>query len=68
MSKAEEILKEYESTNYHITHNSMGCDERWYDSVYAVCSTFSREELLNMSDYEVNNLLKLASNMSEAFY
>lgn len=48
--------------------NIMGCDENWYNSFYAIRQTFSVEEIEMMSDKEVNDLLKLANEISEALY
>lgn len=48
--------------------NSMGCDENWYNSYYAISHTFSREEIEAMSEAEVNNLIKLGNTISEYLY
>ena len=49
-------------------HNRMGCSEDWYDPYFAIYQTFSIEEVENMSETEVNNLLKLAQQISEGLY
>ena len=48
--------------------NSMGCSENWYIPYYAMKETFTKEEIKNMSDGEINNLIKLAENIMEALY
>ena len=48
--------------------NSMGCSENWYNSYYAIKETFTEEEIVNMTDEEINNLVKLAENIMEALY
>lgn len=48
--------------------NRMGCSENWYNPHYAIRNTFSKEELENMTESELNNLVKLAKNISEALY
>ena len=46
----------------------MGCSENWYSPYYAMKETFTKEEIENMSDREINNLIKLAENIMEALY
>lgn len=48
--------------------NRMGCSEDWYNKYYSVAQTFTDEELESMSEKEIDNLLKLAQNISEALY
>lgn len=64
----EEILKEiadYKKTN---KSNLMGCNEDWYDAYYSIGETFSQDELNTMTEKELNNLVKLANNISEGLY
>ena len=66
---AETLIDQFKSIDWgNPQHNSMGCSENWYDSYYAVYKTFSEEELLKMEETEIDNLIKLADRMSEAFY
>lgn len=66
MTQKEEILaKEVEGTT---ARNSMGCNESWYSAYYAIQHTFTREEIEKMSDSEVDNLVKLAETLGDAFY
>ena len=46
----------------------MGCSENWYNSYYAMKETFSEKEIVNMTDKEISNLIKLAENIMEALY
>lgn len=64
----EELLKEIDE--YKPTHdkNIMGCSENWYNPCYAIGRVFTKEELKEMSDREINNLYKLADTLSDAFY
>ena len=48
--------------------NSMGCSENWYNPYYAIKETFAEEEIVNMTDEEINNLVKLAENIMEGLY
>lgn len=48
--------------------NSMGCDENWYNSYYAISHTFSRKEIEAMSEKEVSDLIKLGDTIAEYLY
>lgn len=70
MSNKEKILEyiaSYKSPD-KIMRNRMGCNESWYDSYYAIKETFSIEEIESMSENEVDNLVRLGENISEALY
>lgn len=67
MSK-EEILSNINSVEETKAHNIMGCSENWYNPYYALKHTFTTEELEAMSEQELNDLLKIADVLSEAFY
>lgn len=65
----KEKLLEYISKPVLTTaRNSMGCDENWYNSYFAIKETFSIDEINSMSDKEIENLIRLGDNMSEALY
>ena len=49
-------------------HNSKRYPENWYDSYFAMMKTFSKDEILHMSDSEIEHLLKLADNIQENLY
>ena len=40
----------------------------WYNPYYAMKETFTKEEIENMPDKEIDNLIKLAENIMEALY
>lgn len=46
-------------------YNSKKCSGNWYDSYFAMMKTFSKDEILHMSDSEIEHLLKLADNIQE---
>ena len=60
----EFINKPVETT----ARNRMGCDENWYNSYYSISHTFTKEELEDMSESEIDNLVKLADSISESLY
>lgn len=67
----EELIKGYKSDDHiwnnrkKALRNSMGCSEYWYYDEYAICRTFSEEEILGMSEKEIDNLVRLANSISE---
>lgn len=67
MSK-EKLLKYLDEPVETTARNRMGCSENWYDPYYAMKETFTREQIENMSESEIQNLLKLAQNISEGLY
>jgi hypothetical protein len=68
MTKKEKLLEYIKNPVLTTARNSMGCDENWYNSYYAIKETFTIEEINFMSDKEVENLVRLGDSMSEAFY
>lgn len=66
--KRDEIIKQILEAKEVGYRNRMGCNESWYDPYYAIKQTFSIEEIEQMSDREIENLIKLAQNLEEAFY
>lgn len=70
----EELIKGYKSDNRiwnnrkKAPRNIMGCSEYWYYDEYAIYHTFSEEEILGMSEKEIDNLLRLANSIGEALY
>lgn len=70
MSKEEilENIKNVQSTN---AMNLMGCNESWYNAYYAyyaIKKTFSMDEIEQMSEKELNDLVRLAEALGDAFY
>ena len=64
----KELIEDYKKIKWTTARNSMGCDENWYNEVFAIYNTFSEEEILNMSEREIELLMRLGFKMSEAFY
>ena len=64
----EELLKKIEDYEETKNLNRMGCSENWYDPVYAIKQTFTLDEIKKMSEKEINNLIKLANNISEGLW
>lgn len=48
--------------------NRMGCSESWYDPAYAITHTFSREEIDNMTDRDLEMFIRLAMEIGEGLY
>ena len=68
MTEKEALLEYINNPILTTERNSMGCDENWYNSYYAIKKTFSVDEINSMSDIEIESLVRLADAMSEAFY
>ena len=64
----EEIINGIKNLKLTNARNSMGCSENWYNSYYAIKMTFSMEEIENMSEKELNNLVKLGNAISDGLY
>ena len=66
----EEIIKNIKNTSIVGTSakNSMGCSENWYNAYFSIKMTFSMEEIENMSENELNNLVKLGNTIAEGLY
>ena len=70
----KEIIEIYKNPNViwnkndKAPRNSMGCSEYWYYPEYSIYNTFTEEELLEMSDKEVEDLYKLAEKIGESLY
>lgn len=67
MTKTE-IINAIKNVGTTTARNSMGCSENWYNPYYAIKMTFSMEEIENMSEGELNNLVKLGDAISEGLY
>ena len=68
MTEKGKILEYINNPILTTARNSMGCDENWYNSYFAIKETFSIDEINSMSDKEIENLVKLGDSMSEALY
>lgn len=64
----EELLNRIYSIETSNKRNSMGCSEDWYNELYSLKQTFEREELESMDEKELENLMRLAYNISEALF
>lgn len=64
----EELLKKIEDYEGTKNLNRMGCSENWYNPVYAIKQTFTLDEIKKMSQLEIDNLIKLANNISEGLW
>jgi len=68
----EEILQKiadcFDKEKNNKARNSMGVSESFYNPYYLTGKCFTTEELSQMSESELNNLIKLADYASDAFY
>jgi len=67
MTKTE-ILKKVRDCVKTTAVNRMGCSEDWYNPFYAMKEVFGIEELEDMSEKELNNLVRLGDGISAALY
>lgn len=65
---AKELIDNINNLKTTTAKNSMGCSENWYNSYYAISQTFTPEEINEMTEREINYLLRLGDQLSEAFY
>ena len=65
---AQELLKEINNLKTTSAKNSMGCSENWYNPYYAISKTFSTKEIEEMTEREIDYLVRLGEELSEAFY
>lgn len=66
----EEVINNIKNTSLVGTsaRNSMGCSENWYNVYFSIKMTFSMDEIENMSENELNNLVKLGNTIAEGLY
>ena len=68
----EEILQNvrncFDKEKTNKSRNSMGVSESYYNCYYLTGGCFTIGELSEMSETELNNLIKLAEYAGEAFY
>ena len=50
MTKKQELLYYMDNPTDVPWKNIMGCSENWYNPFYAVSHTFSKQEIVRMSD------------------
>lgn len=61
----KELIEEYKNPEQVWNNINFG---KWYHSTYSIYNTFTENELLNMSKKEINNLIRLANNLSKELY
>ena len=70
----KELIEEYKkpemiwNSGNKAPRNSIWCSEYCYYDTYSVYNSFTEEELLEMSEKEIDHLLKLAETIGEALY
>ena len=68
MTEKEKLLEYINKPMVTDARNRMGCSENWYNAYYAIKETFSIDEIIRMTDKEVENLVKLADEIGMALY
>lgn len=68
MSEKEKLMEYINKPITTDARNRMGCSENWYNAYYAIKETFSIDEIIHMTDKEVENLVKLADEIGMALY
>ena len=68
MTEKQKLLEYINNPVETTARNSMGCSENWYNSYFAMKTTFTKEEIESMTDTEIDNLIKLADNIAEGLY
>ena len=68
MSEKEKLMEYINKPITTDAKNRMGCSENWYNAYYAIKETFSIDEIIRMTDKEVENLVKLADEIGMALY
>lgn len=64
-----ELIEEFHKIDWSKPmYNSMGCNENWYDPIYSIHESFTENEIKDMSENEINNLMKLAQTISDGLY
>jgi len=70
-NKKKELLLlefEYKDKPTNQGRNRMGCLESWYDPIFSITQTFTKEEIEKMTGDEVDDLWKLAEAIAEGLY
>ena len=63
-------LEHYYTNAYQSSgaRNRMGCSEDWYDCYYAISSTLHWNEVDNLTDEQLDSLVKVVCAVQEALY
>lgn len=64
----EQILEECRNATPAPGKNRMGGSESWYDPFFCIQQTFTSGQLGAMTEQELNNLYRLAQNITSALY
>jgi hypothetical protein len=64
----EQLLEQCKSAKPIPGRNSMGCGESWYDPFFCLQQIFTEGELGAMTEQELNNLYRLADQLTQVFY
>ena len=65
---AQKLIEEINNLKTTSARNSMGCSENWYNAYYAISKTFSTKEIEEMTEREIDYLIRLGDELAEAFY
>jgi hypothetical protein len=68
MNEKEKLLAFIAEPTETDARNRMGCSENWYEPYYCIAHTFSEEEINQMTEHEIDMLVKLAETIGEALY
>lgn len=68
MSEKEKLLNYFKNKKTTTAKNRMGCSENWYSSFFSISETFSEQEIIEMTEKEICNLIKLAENIADGLY
>ena len=68
MDEKEKLMEYINNPLTTDARNRMGCSENWYNAYYAIKNTFSIDEILCMTNKEIENLVKLADEIGMALY
>ncbi len=64
----DHIIEQCKNANPIPGNNRMGCSESWYDPFFCMQQTFTEDELGAMSETELNNLYRLADEITRSLY
>lgn len=64
----EQILERCRTAQSDPGRNRMGCSESWYDPFFCMQQIFTAGELGAMTEQELNNLHRLADEVTRALY
>lgn len=68
MSKKNNLIDYINNPFFASGKNFIDYDEDWYNPYFAITQTFSIDEIESMTENEINNLIRLAVNISDGLY